>query len=53
MRPPRASSERSVASRAAVRSWKVLLSLVVIQNSSRGMPDAATARPTPSSLPYI
>ena len=33
--------------------WLVLLSLLVTYSSSRGMPEAAMAAPTPCSLPYI
>ena len=34
-------------------SWKPLLSLLVMNSSSRGMPEARIASPTPFSLPYI
>ncbi len=43
----------SNALRAVSGSWKPLLSLLVMNRSSRAMPEALIASPTPFSLPYI
>ena len=40
-----------MASCADWKPWSSVASLVVMNRSSRGMPEAATARPTASSLP--
>jgi hypothetical protein len=50
---PRVSSERAKLRRASSGRWFPLFSLVVTNTSSRARPEAATASPTPASLPYI
>ena len=50
---PSAASVPSNALRASSGRWKPLLSLLVMYSSSRSRPEAATASPTPCSLPYI
>lgn len=50
---PRAVIVSSKALCAAFGSWKALLSLLVMNSWSRGMPADAIALPTPASLPYI
>ena len=44
---------RAKAARASAGRWNPLLSLLVTNTSDRSMPEAATARPTSASLPYI
>ena len=48
---PSFSRLRSIASKADCVPWSEFQSLVVMNSSSRGMPDFSIARPTPPSLP--